>query len=176
MQECNQFDNQTVYEHGLSVQSVFISLYNKNFESYLIPDWFINNFEYLKNNLIKYEDILEYTLFHDVGKPFCLKIENNIRHFPNHAKVSYNIYNQHFNNNDVAYCILHDMDIHLLKDKDINNFINKYTCTLLFVGLCELLSNAKYFGGYDSTSFKIKYKQINRRANSILRLLNESTR
>lgn len=60
------------------------------------------------------------------------------------------------------------MDIHLIKDKEINSFINKYTCTLLFVGLAEILANAKYFGGYDSESFKIKYKQINKRGKAIL--------
>ena len=168
MQECNQFDSQTVYEHGLSVQSVFIDLYNKDFKDYPIPNWLINNFNFIKSKLLNYEQILEYTLFHDVGKPFCIKTVDNIRHFPNHAEVSYDIYNKYFDNKDVAYCILHDMDIHTIKDKDINSFINKYTYTLLFVGLAEILANAKYFGGYDSTSFKIKYKQINKRGNAIM--------
>lgn len=168
MQNCQQFDNQTVYEHCLSVQSIFKDLYNKEFKNYKIPEWFIENFDQIKSKLIDYENILQYTEYHDCGKPFCLSILDNKRHFPNHAKISYEKYLEYFLNEDVAYCILHDMDIHLIKDKEINSFINKYTCTLLFVGLAEILANAKYFGGYDSESFKIKYKQINKRGKAIL--------
>ena len=168
MKNCKQFDNQTVYEHGQAVQNIFIDLYNQNYKNYLVPDWFKDNFLKIRNLLIDYGKILEYTLLHDIGKPSCLEIKDNIRHFPNHARVSYELYSKYWNDNDVAYCILHDMDIHLIKDKEIDNFINKYTITLLFVGLAEILANAEYFGGHDSISFKIKYKQIYKRGKAIL--------
>lgn len=45
MQNCQQFDNQTVYEHCLFVQSIFKDLYNKEFKNYKIPEWFIENFD-----------------------------------------------------------------------------------------------------------------------------------
>ncbi len=60
------------------------------------------------------------------------------------------------------------MKIHLIKDIEIESFINKYSSTLLFVGFAEILANAKYFGGYDSQSFKIKYKQLDRRGKKIV--------
>jgi hypothetical protein len=43
--------------------------------------------------------------------------------------------------------------------------------TLLVTSLCELHSNASMFGGIESTSFKIKYKQLDKRGNQVLKLL-----
>jgi hypothetical protein len=43
--------------------------------------------------------------------------------------------------------------------------------TLLVTSLCELHSNASMFGGIESTSFKIKYKQLDKRGNQVLKLI-----
>lgn len=45
MKECNQFDNQTIYEHCLAVKDIFIDLFNKDFKEYKLPNWFIDNFD-----------------------------------------------------------------------------------------------------------------------------------
>lgn len=169
MKNCPQFNNQTVYEHCLSVQSIFIETFNNKND--LLPKWFLENFGFIKSKLIKYDSILEYTEFHDVGKPFCIQNINGTNHFPNHSELSYNIYSLVCNNEDILYCIKHDMDIHMIKDKDL--FINKYSATLLFIGFCELFANAKYFGGFDSISYKIKYKQLDRRGKKIIQRLGD---
>ena len=63
------------------------------------------------------------------------------------------------------------MEIHTIKAKDIDSFCEdpKIALTLLIIGLCELHSNAELFGGIESTSFKIKYKQINKRGARIIK-------
>ena len=93
------------------------------------------------------------------------------RHFPNHAEVSYNTYLQLFGNEQVAQLIRMDMDIHLLKSEQIEEFAKRpEAITLLLTGLAEVHSNAAMFGGIESTSFKIKYKQIEKRGKQILQL------
>lgn len=68
--------------------------------------------------------------------------------------------------------MLMDLDIHCLKADDVKEFINRpEAITLLFVGLSEVHSNSNMFGGLNSTSFKIKWKQIDRRDRAICRLL-----
>lgn len=62
------------------------------------------------------------------------------------------------------------MEIHLIKAKDLEEFCKNKSMaiTLLIAGLCEIHSNADMFGGIDSTSFKIKWKQINQRGKRII--------
>lgn len=66
------------------------------------------------------------------------------------------------------------MKIHLIKDLEIDFFINKYSATLLFVGFAEIFANAEYFGEFNSQSFKIKFKQLDRRGKKIVFLLSQS--
>jgi hypothetical protein len=64
-----------------------------------------------------------------------------------------------------------DMDIHLLKDVDVLEFSKRpEAMTLLLTGLSEIHSNCAMFGGIESTSFKIKWKHINKRGNAILKM------
>lgn len=63
-----------------------------------------------------------------------------------------------------------DMDIHALKADEIEEFCSRpEAITLLLTGLAEIHSNASMFGGIESTSFKIKWKQIDRRGKAICR-------
>jgi hypothetical protein len=50
--------------------------------------------------------------------------------------------------------------------RDLENIPNPLTH--LFVGLCELNSNAQMFGGSGSDSFKIKYKHLDKVGNKYL--------
>lgn len=47
------------------------------------------------------------------------------------------------------------------------------TLTLLVTSLCEIHANADMFGGIESSSFKIKFKQLDRRGNQIIKKIIE---
>jgi hypothetical protein len=67
-----------------------------------------------------------------------------------------------------------DMDIHLLKGDDIEAFAaRKEAAALLLAGLSEIHANAQMFGGIESTSFKMKWKHIDRRGKQIAKILSE---
>jgi len=116
---------------------------------------------------------MEYTLYHDCGKPYCLTYdENGKRHFPNHAEKSYQTWLSVDGDPQVAKLIKLDMVIHTLKADEVDDFIkHPEAITLLLAGLAEVHANAKMFGGMDSTSFKIKWNQINKRGKAICQKL-----
>lgn len=171
-----QMKGLSVLEHGVSVNNKFKELYNYLYNDtelkskWKLPDWLIENKEFIKEKLYSLDIINEYQIYHDCGKPYCLNIdEEGKRHFPNHADKSYEIWSQISDNEKVGKLILMDMDIHLLKHIGVEEFASKsQAITLLLTGLCELHANAEMFGGIDSTSFKIKYKNINKRGKAIL--------
>jgi hypothetical protein len=179
MQACEQMTNLSVLEHGESVHNYFIDLYehivNKKELKYewKLPEWVYNT--ELWNKLEDATTIKNYQVYHDCGKPYCLEVDDDGRkHFPNHAQVSYDIWKSLGLSNIEADLMLHDMDIHVLRGKDIENFCSlPYAATLLITGLCEMHSNAVMFGGIESTSFKIKWKNINKFGKRILENLLE---
>jgi hypothetical protein len=66
------------------------------------------------------------------------------------------------------------MVFHTIKSDEVEEFLNnslQTVLTLLVTSLCELHSNASMFGGIESTSFKIKYKQLDKRGNQVLKLI-----
>lgn len=179
MKKCNQTKDQNVYEHGLSVWEYTKEIikflkdedYNKNI---IIPKEFYIHKEKLLNSLIDLDRIKEYTIFHDVGKVYCISYDEFGKvHFPNHAEISSQIWLKLGGDPIVARCMKHDMDIHKIKANEVEEFLKiPEAITLLIVGLAEINSNAiSLFGGTDSTSFKIKYKQIERRSREIFRRL-----
>ena len=180
MKNCEQTKGQTIYEHGISVclhlKNLISILENNNKNSeYPLPKWFFEYREQLLTNLLPWHILEEYTKMHDLGKPFCLKIdEGGKRHFPDHVKISSLIYRKIFKNEQVAKLIEMDMDIHLLKKENIEEFASKpEAVSLLLTGLAEVISNSQMFGGYVSTSFKIKFKHIEKRGSQILNIIHE---
>lgn len=172
----------SILEHGESVKNYLFDLINHlrtgsplQYE-WKLPDWVLENKDLILSSLPDDETLELYTVYHDCGKPFCLKTDNDgKRHFPNHAEVSYDIFKQVFNNPVAAELILHDMDVHLLKADGVESFSkNPYALTLLLTGLAEIHSNANMFGGLDSTSFKIKWKSINQRGKQIINLITKN--
>jgi hypothetical protein len=168
MKKTYQFENQSVYEHGISVYEYFkrIKTILQGGENELnIPQIFIDN----KDNILPYIDndyiIKEYSIWHDCGKPFCIEYdENGKKHFPNHAQVSYDTFKKISDNEFVADLILHDMDVHIIKADGFDEWVSKLSKTQVIihfiVGLAELYSNCQMFGGQESTSFKIKLKSL----------------
>ena len=176
MKSCLQTDTQSVYQHGVSVKEHIFELIaflktGQIGENWRLPTWMYEYRKQLLASLLPEEIIEEYTIFHDCSKPYCLFIdENGKRHFPDHATKSYEKWLEIGGNKDAAQLMKMDMDIHLLKDKDkdVDEFCKKsQATTLLLAGLAEVHSNSKMFGGIESTSFKIKFKQIDKRGRAI---------
>ena len=112
-------------------------------------------------------------MYHDLGKPFCRTVdENGKQHFPNHAQVSEKIWLENGGDVQVGRLIGMDMDIHTIKAVQVPEFASRpEAISLLLTGLAEVHSNAKMFGGIESTSFKIKFGQIEKRGNAIIKEL-----
>ena len=178
MQSCLQTENQTIYQHGLSVKEHYFDLLfmlknNTELPGWKLPEWFFQFREQILNKLLSEDIIEEYTIYHDCGKPYCLEIDSmGKKHFPNHADKSYEIWLSTGGTEQVARLMKMDMIIHKMKAVDIDNFI-KHTeaITLLLAGLAEVHSNSKMFGGISSESFKIKWNQINKRGKVICQKL-----
>lgn len=190
MKDCEQTQGQSVLQHGISVKNYTFDLINHlRFETPLkydwkLPDWVYEHKDLILSDLPSDKVLKYYTILHDCGKPYCLTIDDEGRkHFPDHANVSADVFSQVFDKSDfskemtsqdglVSHLIRHDMDIHLLKSDEVEEFCqNPYCLTLLLVGLAEIHSNSKMFGGFDSTSFKIKWKSINQRGKQIIKLI-----
>lgn len=168
MQVTPQTENQSVLQHGLSVQRYTFDLLNHLRSGtplkyqWRLPEWLEPNKEFILNSLTTDYNISLYTKLHDIGKPFCIEYDaEGKRHYPKHAQKSYEVFKENFANPIVADLILHDMDIHTLKADQVATFTEQPNCiTSLVVGLAEMHSNAAMFGGIESDSFKIKNKKI----------------
>jgi hypothetical protein len=177
MKTCGQTETQSVLEHGISVKNYLFDLID-HLESekplkyeWRIPQWLIDNKELILGSLPSRKTLKLATIMHDCGKPFCIQFDDEgRRHFPNHAQKSHDIFVQLYEDKIAAHLILHDMDIHLLKADGVEEFAKSpYALTHLLIGLAEIHSNARMFGGIDSTSFKIKYKSLDSRAKQIIK-------
>lgn len=127
----------------------------------------------ISNIHINNDEAYEYALFHDCGKPYCRVVdESGKQHFPNHAEISYQTYLKISDNSVVADLIKHDMDIHILKADNVEQFCkNKNAALHLLAGIAEINSNAEHSNGFESTNFKIKLKSITQRGKAICNIL-----
>lgn len=176
MKNTEQTKGQSVLEHGLSVKNYLFDLLDHlrlgttlKYE-WNIPAWVYDNREYILSQLPDDKTLRLYTILHDIGKPHTRIVDTEGKvHFPNHSNVSYETFKRYFDNDIAAELIKHDMDIHTLKADGVDDFCkNPYHITSLFVGLCELHSNASMFGGLLSQGFRIKHKSITQRGKAIL--------
>lgn len=180
MKSCIQTSGMTILEHGEMVSDYASDLLNhlrtgcQLKYQWQLPEWIYS--KALITNLPIDQVIHDYHLFHDVGKPLCLTIdEDGRRHFPCHADVSTQLWLDSGGSQEVADLISMDMDIHLLKADGIEEFSSrKQANILLLTGLAEIHANASMFGGITSTSFKIKYKQIEKRGKVIVKHLEDA--
>jgi hypothetical protein len=179
MRETQQMPNLSVLQHGFQVARYFDDLrqhieHNTPLKyEWKLPEWVFN--KALWEQVMPLKKVRTYQIMHDCGKPFCRTVDDEGKqHFPDHAATSANIWLSLTGEEDVAYLMAHDMDIHLLKGNQVEQFSQQpQAATLLLTGLSELHANASMFGGIESTSFKIKFKQLNRRGKAITALLNE---
>lgn len=166
MKECNQTKGQSVYDHGVSVWEHLEKIINKQWDGFRIPEWLVEYQDHILINLHDIENLYDYALFHDCGKPYCRVVdEHGNVHFPNHAQISKETWLKHSDNRIVADLIGFDMCLHTETADQIlsHNWDVKTAMSLLLTSLAEVHSNAKMFGGIDSISFKSKWKKISRR-------------
>lgn len=146
-------------------------LLNKDYTKFRLPQWWEQYEDKIHANLHDFKTIKHYTIFHDIGKPFCLEIDSEgKRHFPNHAQKSKEIWDSFFpDRTDTSRLIANDMAFHTMSAEDILGLglSEKDLCTLLITSLAELHSNADMFGGIESDSFKIKFKKWTKTAQRI---------
>ncbi len=175
MLRCEQTAGQSVYQHGQSVSKHFDDLmdhikgiYTLPEGRWKLPEWIQQYKDELLANLHDRGLIDQYLTFHDCGKPYCRTPEGR---FPDHANVSAYVWACVGGNEAVGELIRDDMVIHTATAEEISQKMQEWSvkdaCTLLLAALCEIHSNARMFGGIDSTSFKIKWKQIDKRGRQI---------
>lgn len=174
-----QTDTQNVLEHGTSVNKYFNDLIGDMKLDWRLPNWFQENKDFILENLHSYQDIKEYQIMHDCGKPYCINIdEAGRRHFTDHANVSANTFAQISDNKIVKDLISKDMVFHTIKADEVEDFVNNNSLqtvlTLLVTSLCELHSNASMFGGMTSQSFLIKYKKYDRIGKKLINILKDT--
>lgn len=171
MQVCDQTMGQTIYQHGLSVWTHLERLLSGDTDTFRLPQWYIEFREQLISTAHSADILKDYAIWHDLGKPLCVQIDTDgRRHFPDHAKVSEHTwriaFSDHPHCDSIAVLIGLDMIMHTesldqILTRDIPNR-DRVWSSLLLSALAEIHSNAQMFGGIDSTSFKIKWKKLDK--------------
>ena len=178
MRECEQTAGQTMLEHGLSVWSYLNELLRfldgepLDETRWRVPKWLLENRELLRSWVLPRDTLKEYAIYHDCGKPRCREVDSDGRvHFPDHAEVSYRAWLEVSSDLDVAFLIRNDMKMHTMNSEECAAFLRetdpRFSASLLLSALAEVHSNARLFGGVDSTSFKIKAKKLDQRGKQV---------
>lgn len=166
----------TVLEHGQSVWEHTKKLIAGDFEGFRIPEWFSENHAQIVNNMYSTKIIKEYNIYHDCGKPYCVEYNTEGRRFfPNHAAKSKEVWNSISDDRIVADLIGQDMCLHTDTAEQIQsyNWDRKTAFTLLVTAFAEIHSNAQMFGGIESTSFKMKWKKLDKRGKMLMKMFAE---
>ncbi len=176
MTACEQTSGMSVLRHGelvrLHYRQLIAFLRNGKAlpEVWRLPEWVSD--PRLLQRLLPDSVVETYALYHDCGKPSVRTVDADGRqHFPGHAAASERIWLEIGGDAQIGRLMGMDMDIHTIKDIDVPEFASRpEAATLLLVGLSEIHANASMFGGVDSVSFKMKWKQIDKRGRAILKL------
>lgn len=171
MSTCSQSKGQTILQHGEAVAARYKDLIGEQKMEWRLPDWF--DLDYLLP-LCPSADIMEqYHIFHDCGKPYCVTVDEEGRqHFPDHARISEAVWRVHGGSEQIAEFIARDMDMHTIKPAVAAEYDRMDLApALLLTALSELHANAEMFGGIESTSFKIKFKALNKVGKNIINKL-----
>lgn len=184
MMDCEQTKGQDVLQHGRSVREHYFALLDhlegrinlSTTSNWRLPEWVDTYREQIVASLPSRYVMDRYLTLHDSGKPAVREVDEEGRvHFPDHAASSEKTYRETFGeeaDETVAYLIAHDMDAHMLKAAGVEEFAKQKTATAqVLAALAEVTSNAAMFGGIGSTSFKIKFKQIDQRGRALMKLL-----
>lgn len=150
-------------DHGLSVWKYTQKLISGDTADMKLPSWYTSHKDKILSNLHDEETIRLYNIYHDCGKHLCRTVDAEGKvHYPNHAEVSKQAWLDCGGNETIGNLIGLDMMMHTESKEQIKarNLPTKDLMTLLITSLAECHANAEMFGGLDSTSFKIKFKKI----------------
>ncbi len=179
MRQCSQTEGMTILQHGEMVRDYYQDIRNHFVRGtalryeWRLPSWIEH--PDIWDEQYPEEIMAEYHVFHDCGKPLCLTVDDeDKRHFPDHAAASKKAWLETGGSQEIGDLIGMDMDIHILKAEQLAEFASRpQALSLLITGLAEIHANASMFGGIESTSFKIKWKHIEKRGRQILALRRE---
>ena len=178
MRECRQSPDETIWQHGLHVAEHYARIrdhldHGASLDGWRIPEWLSD--PRIAAGQLDRATMAEYLLYHDCGKPLCRTVDEQGRqHFPDHARISAEAYLAAGGSQEIAHLIRSDMDIHLLKAEQVPEFATRpEALSLLLAGLAEIHSNARMFGGIESTSFKIKWKHLDKAGRRILNQMSQ---
>lgn len=154
--------------HGNLVWEFYQKLLRGDWGDLKLPEWFVENHETLTNFQLGIKQVKDYIINHDCGKHLCETHDEKGVHYPDHANVSADYWLANNGDSLVANLIRHDMFFHTCGAQELEEtaLSPNELATLLLTALAEIHANAQMFGGLDSQSFKIKYKQIERRGKS----------
>jgi len=163
----------SLWQHGADCKKAFIEIMNG--EKFGILDkipWLDNAIEEMKSSLgemsksnIKWQNILTYLQFHDIGKLRCKTTDENGIHYYNHPKESFKTWIEIGGDEFIANLMLKGMAMHSSNQKEIAATLYREEFKILrLTALAELISNSRngIFGpeGIHETSFKIKFKKL----------------
>ncbi len=177
MSACEQTKGMSVLEHGQLVNQYYhdlidhLKLSTELKFQWRVPDWIYTHKDLILKSLYDDKIMDRYHIHHDCGKPYCRTVDDaGKHHFPDHCDASYKVWSHLFPEETlIGNLIKSDMDIHIMKGEDVAEFATRpEAISLILTGLSEVHANASMFGGLDSTSFKIKWKQINKRGRQVL--------
>lgn len=165
MSKCYQFENMNMLQHGEAVHEAYLQLIVQLEGGEVIielPPLIQELYDKLKHKLEDAETIRKYQIYHDCGKHLCRVIgEDGKQRFPNHAYYSALQYINVFGVSVGSVLVIRDMDFHTMKGDELVDLCKQpIAITLYLTAWAELIANSKMFGGYDSTSFKIKRKAL----------------
>lgn len=180
MRTCMQSTQMSVLDHGIDVARKFWELTDHVTDGsplsheWIIPGWVGHPVVRQCFDSFDPDVIGLYQTYHDCGKPLCLIVDaEGRRQYPDHANVSADRWlacsDGSTQAHHVAALIRMDMDVHLLRVGGVSEFASRpEALPLLITALCEVTSNAQMFGGIGSTSYKIKWKHIDRMGRKII--------
>lgn len=177
-----QTKGQSVYQHGQSATEMILDLVGHlrdghDLTGWKLPSWCNQYAGQIAAHVHPIDITTRYTLHHDCGKPFCRTVDAEGKvHFPDHAEVSRKTYLEATGDVVVSNLIGWDMAIHTASAEEIDRLLREDwtpqdATTLLLAALAEIHSNARMFGGIESTSFKSKWTKVDRRGKQICKFL-----
>ncbi len=177
MRGCEQMPGLSVLAHGHMVAERYRDLLAHLVDGrppaleWRLPDW-VRDPRAIRG-LPDDATMATYHVFHDCGKPACLVVdEEGRRRFPGHAEASEAAWRADGGSGEIGLLIGMDMDAHLLKDEGVPGFAKRpQAMALLLTALSEVHANAGMFGGVETTSFKMKWKHLDKRGKAVLRHL-----